>query len=167
MRKIKTFLLLTVVAVGLLPLSSVQAKDKGDTSASLQRKYDRRYAEMKPLDKNQDGLLQVSELQQKPKRDFKAADADNNKILSKQELQDVLDAFSSETYGSEYFAERYAKKLANRYRNADKNHDKALSWAEYNKYFTKRRSKFDRDEDGIVTAKEYRTDVERLPRRYR
>ena len=159
----KTLMLLTA-AVMTIGMGSAQADNKDDEiRPQLQKKYDRRLEEMKALDTNEDGVLQVEELKDKARNKFDTLDKNKDGIISEKERQAGINTFKKqkdETYGP--FVDKKARKLENRYKNADANDDGQVSKEEYDAYFGKRYNTYDRDGDGIITEKEYRTDVEKL-----
>tara|TARA_R110002072_G_scaffold107003_7_gene233299 strand:- start:1737 stop:1928 length:192 start_codon:yes stop_codon:yes gene_type:complete len=58
-------------------------------------------------------------------------------------------------------------KVKSQLKNADKNDDRKVSREEYEAYYGGRYNTYDRNGDGIITEKEYRSDFEKLPSRYR
>lgn len=162
--------ILFLIVAGLTisaPALAQEANDQKEVPPSIQKKYNRRLEEMKMLDKNKDGVLQAEELQGSVENKFDAADKNQDGILSPEEKQTAIGAFKNqaqETYGNT--TDRRAKRLENRYNNADANEDGQVSKEEYDAYFGGRYEKFDRDGNGVITEKEYRTDVEKLPRSY-
>lgn len=138
-----------------------------DVPTNIQRKYDRRLEEMKTLDKNKDGVLQVQELQGGVEKKFNAVDTNKDGVISSQEREAAIDSFkknAQKTYGN--MTDKRARKLENRYNSADKNEDGQISEQEYNAYFGGRYQNFDRNGDGVITEKEYRSDTEKVPRSY-
>lgn len=146
------------------------ADDDDKIPKHIQEKYDRRLDEMKTLDLNKDGMLQVKELMQKPKSSFNNADTDKDGILFKKEIEAIQETTkdrSKEKYGSKSIANRHAMKIKNRLKNADRNDDDKVSLEEYENYFKARYGSYDRDGDGVISKKEYRRDTEKLPGSYR
>tara|TARA_R110001592_G_scaffold31482_1_gene110934 strand:+ start:9754 stop:10278 length:525 start_codon:yes stop_codon:yes gene_type:complete len=158
------------IAVFVAPHSVKAGRDDDEVPAHIQRKYDRRLEEMKTLDTNQDGILQTDELKQKSKTSFNGADTDKDGILSKKEIEAARENTkkkSKEKYDSKNLANRHAMKTKVQLKNADKNDDGKVSQEEYEAYYGARHNIFDRDGDGVVTEKEYRSDLEKLPGSYR
>jgi Ca2+-binding EF-hand superfamily protein len=153
-----------------LPHYAQAGDDDDNVPKHIQKKYDRRLDEMKTLDLNKDGMLQVKEIMQKPKASFNNADMNKDGILSKKEIENVEEATkdrSKEEYGSKSIANRHAMKIKNRLKNADRNDDDKVSVEEYESYFKARYGSYDRNGDGVITKKEYRRDTEKLPGSYR
>ena len=159
----KRFLFLSTA----LTLIAIPCWAEEGVPANIQRKYDRRLEEMKLLDKNKDGVLQVEELQGNVEKKFDTTDTNKDGVISAEEREAAIGSFKSkgqETYGNT--TDKKAKRLENRYNNADVNEDGQVSKQEYDAYFGGRYQNFDRDGDGEITEKEYRTDVEKVPRSY-
>ena len=164
---LKTALLAS--ALTILMVSPAFAENGKQVLPGLQKKYDNRAAEMERLDTNKDGILQASELQQGVATQFDAADTNKDGIISNQERAAVLGAVQAtgaEKVGNE-LADRRAVKVDNRYNQADTNKDGQVSKEEYDAYFGARYQTYDRDGDGIITDKEFRTDYESLPGHYK
>lgn len=153
-----------LIGLGVFAISSSVC---AEIPPHVQRQYDRRWEEMKIMDLNRDGLLQISELLKTLHSKFKRADLNGDEVLSPEEVQIVLQQFAinkEDIYGNT--TERQVRKMGNRYHHADENEDTFLSSQEYNAYFGARYRSFDRNGDGVVSVKEYRMDTERLPAAY-
>lgn len=156
-------------ALSVLMIAPAFAQEAKPVLPGLQKKYDNRAAEMQRLDVNKDGILQASELQQGVGTQFDAADTNKDGIISEQERAAVLGAVQAtgaEKVGPA-LGERRAVKVENRYNQADANKDGNVSKEEYDAYFGARYQTYDRDGDGIITDKEFRTDYETLPGHYK
>ena len=170
MLKLKFFTYAVVITALLSPFSVMAGHDEEEIPPQLQKKYDRRLEEMKPLDANQDGVLQAEELERKSKMSFGVADTDKDGILSKKEIEAAQESTkekSKDKYDSKNIANRHAMKVKSQLKNADKNDDGKVSQEEYESYYGARHKTYDRNGDGIITEKEYRSDLEKLPGSYR
>lgn len=160
----------TMMAI-FLPVSAARAQDAGENAnklpPSIQRQHERRAAEMMPYDLDRDGILRMQELLAVPGPRFDAMDLNGDGVLSGDEIEAAVARFRAEqaaVYGA--LIERRARDLGNLYRKADADGNGYVSRDEFIGYFTTRYGSFDRDGDGIVTTREYRMDVEDLPRSY-
>lgn len=141
-----------------------------DLPPSLHYIRDSRMLEMQALDVNQDGLLEVEELALKAENAFNHADADQDGVISSKEMeasQQEAKTKSMALFGREAWANKHAMRMKFYYKSADENNDRKISRTEYEAYFQRRYDAFDRNGDGIVTVKEYRTDFEKLPGAYK
>lgn len=157
---------LLLFSFALVMITAPSFADK-EVPPNIQRKYDRRLMEIKLLDKNKDGVLQAGELLGSVKDKFDTADANKDGVISSEEKKALIETLKNqwqEIYGIR--AEKMAKRLESRYNNADTNEDNQISQQEYDAYFGARYQNFDRDGNGIITEKEYRTDAENVPRSY-
>jgi Ca2+-binding EF-hand superfamily protein len=165
----KTALLASALAALMTAPAMAQDTQTKALTPGIQKKYDNRAAEMERLDVNKDGILQASELQQGVGTQFDAADTNKDGIISEQERAAVLGAVQetgAEKVGAG-LGERRAVKVDNRYNQADTNKDGQVSKEEYDAYFGARYQTYDRDGDGIISEKEFRTDYETLPSSYK
>lgn len=170
MFKVKIFICAFLTILLLMPFTAQAGHDDDEIPPQLQKKYDRRLEEMKALDTNQDGILQTEELGEKPKASFDAADTDKDGVLSRKEIEAARESTktkSKEKYGSKNIANNHAAKIKSQLKNADTNDDGKVSAEEYEAYYGAKYGTYDRDGDGVVTEKEYRTDLEKLPGAYR
>ncbi len=138
-------------------------KEGHSVPKSLERKYERRKPEIEAMDLNGDSILQQEEIKAGIQSKFEAMDLDGNGVLSEEEREQNILLFKeskAETYGS--LIDKRARKLENRMRNADANEDDIISLDEYSAYFGDRFQRMDRDEDGTINIKEFRTDTERV-----
>ncbi len=130
--------------------------------ASVERKYERRAVFIAEYDQNEDMVLQKEEITAMIEGKFKAADKDEDGIISAAELEGIVQRFSAdygEIYGTVLF--KQLLKLRHRLGNADRNDDGQLTWSEYSTYFNKRYKRFDSNNDSQITVQEFETDVEK------
>jgi Ca2+-binding EF-hand superfamily protein len=156
-------------ALTIMMAAPAFAEETKALTPGIQKNYDNRTIEMQRLDVNKDGILQASELQQGVGTQFDAADTNKDGIISEQERAAVLGAVQATgaaKVGAE-LGDRRAVKVDNRYNQADTNKDGQVSKEEYDAYFGARYQTYDRDGDGIISEKEFRTDYETLPSSYK
>ncbi|GJL84983.1 MAG: hypothetical protein DHS20C02_07580 [Micavibrio sp.] len=160
-------LLFVVVGLAVLaPAVSKAGEERKPLPESLQKKYDRRAVFMAPYDLNEDKILQTSEINALIAAKFTQADGDGDGKISEEEQQALLGSFAEdneELYGAA--TKKNVKKLTNRLHNADDNEDGVITKKEYYNYFGGRYRVMDKNGDGNLTVKEFRTDTERRKKR--
>lgn len=163
----RKFLTLNILAILFLPHPVFAGHEEDHPlPKSLERKYEQRAPEIKKLDLNEDGILQSEEIQAGIQSKFDAMDINKDGVVSADEQRGAASNFKKdkgETYGK--FIDKRARKLENRMKNADANEDGVISSGEYETYFGARYQNMDKDGDGTLNVKEFRTDTERVRKR--
>lgn len=158
MRLLMGLLVFSVAAIAAFP---AWAQDDQKISGPLAQKYKKRKAEIALVDKNKDGMMQLSEYMKGWDRRFKAADTDGDLVLSRKEIKAYAPIYAGQranVYGklnARHVESKFEKQMTAK---IDYNRDKKVEPAELIKYLEKRFKKMDRrNKDGNLTYKEFRT----------
>lgn len=165
----KVAALLSLTLLISLPVSAAHAGKPKKMPDYMQKRIEKRAEEMRLLDENGDGLLQVKELQKSANGKFEAADADRDGILTQKEISATLKQLyelKRETL-SKATTQKQVNRLKNLYKKADEDENDRVTAIEFTTYMNNRYGRFDRDGNGIITVEEFRADGEKLPDAYR
>lgn len=158
-------LLAAILVCGLCAPVTVMAEEKPYVPEQLQRKHDRRLQDIKPYDKNKDGILDAKEQAASVKGKFTALDKNKDGKITAEEMAGAGDAYAAartkkEPTANPEILRREVKDLQKRLNEADANKDGVVSPKEYEEFQKARITRMDKNGDGKVDASEYRLDGE-------
>lgn len=136
-------------------------------SAKLQRKYGQRYDEISENDLDGDGKVDVGELKERAKKRALKMDLNEDGVITESEIDAYADLYIRETMldpdnkKGNKIIERKGKVLKRKLKKMDLNKDGKITPEEIEEYQSVLMKKRDKDGDGVLDFKEYRTDTER------
>lgn len=155
---------LAIVAIVLMASFSAQAQvDQTKPPSIMQKILQVRQGEMAAMDANNDKKLELKELLAVIPQKFTAMDANGDGFLDTKEIVQYMMTFEK-SYANLYgeTLEAHSERMLRHLEAADDDKDGKVSYNEYAAYMTHRYTRFDINQDGIISADEYKIDSEKL-----
>lgn len=164
-RKFRLLALLAALPLAMPTLPAHAEEDGVYVPAPIQRKHDRREIDIKPYDKNKNGVLDANEQAASISGKFASLDKNKDGKVSAEEMEAAGETYravrnKNEESASQPVLDREVKDLNKRLNEADANKDGVVSPQEYTAYQKSRLLRMDKNGDGIIDKSEYRLDGE-------